>query len=261
MSLTDTVPESWSTFNKKSVCSPLCGLQIPKPRKQSWGGGISPMRQSCGGISEGERLTKVSLYSSQSKVSISCILHADVNPTSVQPSSMNTCSLTHTLCLTHIHTHSLSLTHTLSLYLSLSLTHQTGVKGAEVDRDRKVKSGAASWGGIGACQILYWRRPICDQNYDSEMLNPKPKRSIAAAAIYLACNLEDQKKTQTEICKVTGLTEVRTLFLFLTVNRCDGQIIASLASLAMIASLAMRRNTIHFQGLRMSHELSMPLFI
>eukprot|EP00960_Hanusia_phi_P026890 746522-Hanusia_phi.AAC.6 len=32
--------------------------------------------------------------------------------------------------------------------------------------------------------------------------------SIAAAAIYLACNLEDQKKTQTEICKVTGLTEV-----------------------------------------------------
>ena len=26
--------------------------------------------------------------------------------------------------------------------------------------------------------------------------------SIAAAAIYLACNLEDQKKTQTEICKV-----------------------------------------------------------
>jgi transcription initiation factor TFIIB len=32
--------------------------------------------------------------------------------------------------------------------------------------------------------------------------------SIAAAVIYLACNLEDQKKTQTEICKVTGLTEV-----------------------------------------------------
>ncbi|PIN24142.1 Transcription initiation factor TFIIB [Handroanthus impetiginosus] len=32
--------------------------------------------------------------------------------------------------------------------------------------------------------------------------------SISAAAIYLACQLEDKRKTQAEICKVTGLTEV-----------------------------------------------------
>ncbi|XP_021757570.1 plant-specific TFIIB-related protein 1-like [Chenopodium quinoa] len=32
--------------------------------------------------------------------------------------------------------------------------------------------------------------------------------SISAAAIYLACQLEDRRKTQAEICKVTGLTEV-----------------------------------------------------
>ncbi|BFI23434.1 hypothetical protein AXG93_1913s1450 [Marchantia polymorpha subsp. ruderalis] len=32
--------------------------------------------------------------------------------------------------------------------------------------------------------------------------------SISAAAIYLACHLEDKRKTQTEICKATGLTEV-----------------------------------------------------
>ncbi|RLN19788.1 uncharacterized protein C2845_PM02G34510 [Panicum miliaceum] len=32
--------------------------------------------------------------------------------------------------------------------------------------------------------------------------------SISAAAIYLACQLEDERKTQVEICKVTGLTEV-----------------------------------------------------
>lgn len=32
--------------------------------------------------------------------------------------------------------------------------------------------------------------------------------SVAAAVIYLAFNLEDQKRTQTEVCKVTGLTEV-----------------------------------------------------
>lgn len=32
--------------------------------------------------------------------------------------------------------------------------------------------------------------------------------SISAAAIYLACQLEDKRKTQTEICKATGLTEV-----------------------------------------------------
>ncbi|KAJ8907742.1 hypothetical protein NDN08_007848 [Rhodosorus marinus] len=32
--------------------------------------------------------------------------------------------------------------------------------------------------------------------------------SISAAAIYLACQLEDKKKTQQEICKVTRLTEV-----------------------------------------------------
>ncbi|GAB2226165.1 hypothetical protein Droror1_Dr00021959 [Drosera rotundifolia] len=32
--------------------------------------------------------------------------------------------------------------------------------------------------------------------------------SISAAAIYLACQLEDMRKTQAEICKVTGLTEV-----------------------------------------------------
>eukprot|EP00736_Rhodelphis_marinus_P010312 Rmarinus@m.22164 len=32
--------------------------------------------------------------------------------------------------------------------------------------------------------------------------------SISAAAIYLASQLEDKKKTQTEICKITGLTEV-----------------------------------------------------
>ncbi|KAG6397329.1 hypothetical protein SASPL_143495 [Salvia splendens] len=32
--------------------------------------------------------------------------------------------------------------------------------------------------------------------------------SISAAAIYLACQLEDKCKTQAEICKVTGLTEV-----------------------------------------------------
>ncbi|CBI17539.3 unnamed protein product, partial [Vitis vinifera] len=31
--------------------------------------------------------------------------------------------------------------------------------------------------------------------------------SISAAAIYLACQLEDKRKTQAEICKVTGLTE------------------------------------------------------
>jgi len=30
----------------------------------------------------------------------------------------------------------------------------------------------------------------------------------ASAAIYLACQLEDKRKTQAEICKVTGLTEV-----------------------------------------------------
>lgn len=32
--------------------------------------------------------------------------------------------------------------------------------------------------------------------------------SISAAAIYLACQLEDKRKTQAEICKITGLTEV-----------------------------------------------------
>lgn len=32
--------------------------------------------------------------------------------------------------------------------------------------------------------------------------------SISAAAIYLSCQLEDKRKTQAEICKVTGLTEV-----------------------------------------------------
>ncbi|XP_047314830.1 plant-specific TFIIB-related protein 1 [Impatiens glandulifera] len=32
--------------------------------------------------------------------------------------------------------------------------------------------------------------------------------SVSAAAIYLACQLEDKRKTQAEICKVTGLTEV-----------------------------------------------------
>lgn len=32
--------------------------------------------------------------------------------------------------------------------------------------------------------------------------------SISAAAIYLASQLEDKRKTQAEICKVTGLTEV-----------------------------------------------------
>ncbi|CAM6105022.1 unnamed protein product [Calypogeia fissa] len=32
--------------------------------------------------------------------------------------------------------------------------------------------------------------------------------SISAAAIYLSCQLEDKRKTQTEICKATGLTEV-----------------------------------------------------
>ncbi|GLJ29927.1 hypothetical protein SUGI_0591680 [Cryptomeria japonica] len=32
--------------------------------------------------------------------------------------------------------------------------------------------------------------------------------SISAAAIYLACQLEDKRKTQAEICKATGLTEV-----------------------------------------------------
>ncbi|KAG1342153.1 plant-specific TFIIB-related protein 1 [Cocos nucifera] len=32
--------------------------------------------------------------------------------------------------------------------------------------------------------------------------------SISAAAIYLACQLEDKRKTQAEICKVMGLTEV-----------------------------------------------------
>ncbi|XP_010446765.1 PREDICTED: plant-specific TFIIB-related protein 1-like isoform X2 [Camelina sativa] len=31
--------------------------------------------------------------------------------------------------------------------------------------------------------------------------------SISAAAIYLACQLEDKRKTQAEICKITGLTE------------------------------------------------------
>ena len=33
-------------------------------------------------------------------------------------------------------------------------------------------------------------------------------RILSAAAIYLACQLEDKRKTQAEICKVTGLTEV-----------------------------------------------------
>ncbi|WZY67995.1 hypothetical protein YC2023_000235 [Brassica napus] len=32
--------------------------------------------------------------------------------------------------------------------------------------------------------------------------------SISAAAIYLACQLEDKRKTQAEICKITGLSEV-----------------------------------------------------
>ena len=32
--------------------------------------------------------------------------------------------------------------------------------------------------------------------------------SISAAAIYLSCQLEDKRKTQAEICKATGLTEV-----------------------------------------------------
>ncbi|XVE82649.1 hypothetical protein DITRI_Ditri16bG0022900 [Diplodiscus trichospermus] len=31
---------------------------------------------------------------------------------------------------------------------------------------------------------------------------------ISAAAIYLACQLEDKCKSQAEICKVTGLTDV-----------------------------------------------------
>ncbi|KAJ1632292.1 hypothetical protein T492DRAFT_1143530 [Pavlovales sp. CCMP2436] len=45
---------------------------------------------------------------------------------------------------------------------------------------------------------------IVERNY----CNRRNPMSISAAAIYLACQLEDSRKTQTEICHVTGLTEV-----------------------------------------------------
>ncbi|KAF3775557.1 Transcription initiation factor IIB [Nymphaea thermarum] len=47
--------------------------------------------------------------------------------------------------------------------------------------------------------------------------------SISAAAIYLSCQLEDKRKTQAEICKVTGLTEVtlRKVYKELLENRDD----------------------------------------
>lgn len=45
---------------------------------------------------------------------------------------------------------------------------------------------------------------IVARNYCSRR-NPM---SISAASIYLACQMEDARKTQAEICAVTGLTEV-----------------------------------------------------
>ncbi|CAM8946825.1 unnamed protein product [Rhodiola kirilowii] len=55
---------------------------------------------------------------------------------------------------------------------------------------------------IGAC---YSYREVVINKCFCTRRNPI---SISAAAIYLACQLEDKRKTQAEICKITGLTEV-----------------------------------------------------
>lgn len=49
---------------------------------------------------------------------------------------------------------------------------------------------------------------IADKVLKKNICARRNPMSISAASIYLACQLEDKKKTQLEICKVTGLTEV-----------------------------------------------------
>ncbi|CAN7108319.1 unnamed protein product [Brassica rapa subsp. narinosa] len=54
---------------------------------------------------------------------------------------------------------------------------------------------------LGRASNTYWRSVKC-------FCTRRNPISISAAAIYLACQLEDKRKTQAEICKITGLTEV-----------------------------------------------------
>lgn len=49
--------------------------------------------------------------------------------------------------------------------------------------------------------------------------------SISAAAIYLACQLDGVRKTQTEICKATSLTEVTLRKVYKELNREEGELV------------------------------------
>lgn len=65
------------------------------------------------------------------------------------------------------------------------------------------------------CSILELEKPTQDLAthigevvMDKSFCTRRNPISISAAAIYLSCQLEDKRKTQTEICKATALTEV-----------------------------------------------------
>lgn len=62
--------------------------------------------------------------------------------------------------------------------------------------------------GAGGCNVQDLATHIGEVVLNKCFCTRRNPISISAAAIYLSCQLEDKKRTQTEICKTTGLTEV-----------------------------------------------------
>lgn len=93
---------------------------------------------------------------------------------------------------------------------------------------------------------------IADMVLERNMCQRRNPMSISAAAIYLACQLEDQKKTQLEICKVTGLTEVTLRKV--SAARRDDIFTPWEASSGLAADVVQRRRRPGQQGTRPEHQ-------